>query len=324
MNNLFMGKSRLENKNIIYKILRKFSVIFIILASLFFAREEVSAQDEKKIFVCDEGLCFQANIEADNVGNTLNELRIKITDKDVVIPARDSKIYSGSKIIIMRAKKITITENGKTFETYTTSRSVEQVVWEQKSIKLEDDDITKPARNMTVADGMKITVIHVLLKEETVEKPINYKTVTNEDDSLSWRIKKVTQKGEKGINEIKYKVVYYDGKEISRKMLSQDVTKKPVEEVVTQGTYVKVGKAHTGQASWYAYTGTMSAANPWLPMGSYVKVTNKDNGKSVIVKINDRGPFGPGRIIDLDKVAFAKIADLGQGVANIKMEEIVN
>ena len=71
-------------------------------------------------------------------------------------------------------------------------------------------------------------------------------------------------------------------------------------------------------------TGTMSAANPWLPMGSYVKVTNKDNGKSVIVKINDRGPFGPNRIIDLDKVAFEKIASLGQGVANIKMEEITN
>ena len=55
-----------------------------------------------------------------------------------------------------------------------------------------------------------------------------------------------------------------------------------------------------------------------------VKVTNRANGKSVIVKINDRGPFGAGRIIDLDKVAFAKIADLGSGVVDVKMEEIVN
>ena len=68
----------------------------------------------------------------------------------------------------------------------------------------------------------------------------------------------------------------------------------------------------------------MSAANPWLPLGSYVKVTNLDNGKSVIVRINDRGPFGNGRIIDLDKVAFAKIASLGQGTARVKMEEILN
>jgi rare lipoprotein A len=59
-------------------------------------------------------------------------------------------------------------------------------------------------------------------------------------------------------------------------------------------------------------------------MGSYVKVTNTANGKSVIVKINDRGPFGGGRIIDLDKVAFQEIASLGQGVAQVKMEEITN
>jgi rare lipoprotein A len=97
-----------------------------------------------------------------------------------------------------------------------------------------------------------------------------------------------------------------------------------VPEIITQGTYVKLGKSHEGAASWYSYTGTLSAANPWLPLGSYVKVTNTSNGKSVIVKINDRGPFGPGRIIDLDKVAFEEIAPLGAGVVNIKMEEILN
>ena len=102
------------------------------------------------------------------------------------------------------------------------------------------------------------------------------------------------------------------------------MTKEPTKEIVTQGTYVKIGKSHRGAASWYAWTGTMAAANPWLPMGSYVRVTNMDNGKSVIVKINDRGPFVPGRIIDPDKVAFQKIASIGAGVINVKMEEITN
>ncbi len=314
-----------KNKKNICKKLRKVSVIFIILVALFLNVNEIFAQDNKKVItVCDDGLCFQANAEEETVGGVLNKLNIKIADRDLVVPAQDRKIYSGGKIVIMRTKKITIAEKGKTFDVYTTSRNVEQAVWEQKDINLLEDDITRPARNVALADGMKITVVHVILKEEVVEKSVNYKTITKEDDSLSWRIKKVTQKGEKGINEIKYKVVYHDGEEISRKMLEQNITKKPVDEIVTQGTYVKVGKAHTGGASWYAHTGTLSAANPWLPMGSYVKVTNKGNGKSVIVKINDRGPFGPGRIIDLDKVAFAKIADLGQGVVNVKMEEITN
>ncbi|PID52278.1 MAG: hypothetical protein CR972_03190 [Candidatus Moraniibacteriota bacterium] len=120
-----------------------------------------------------------------------------------------------------------------------------------------------------------------------------------------------------------YRIAYHNGKEVNREVLSEEITKEPVNKIIIQGTKVKLGKKHTGLCSWYAYTGTLSAANPWLPKGSYVKVTNKANGKSVIVQINDRGPFVPGRIIDLDKVAFEKIASLGAGVIDVKMEEII-
>ena len=171
---------------------------------------------------------------------------------------------------------------------------------------------------------MKIAVTHVLIKEEIKNVDIAFKTISSEDDKLGWRVKKVTQKGKAGRKEVKYKVVYNDGKEISRKILESSVTSDPTDEIVTQGTFVKIGKTHAGVASWYAFRGGLFAANPWLPMGSYVRVINQDNGKSVIVKINDRGPFGNGRIIDLDKVAFTQIASVGAGVANIKMEVIIN
>ena len=68
----------------------------------------------------------------------------------------------------------------------------------------------------------------------------------------------------------------------------------------------------------------LTAAHKSLPIGTLIKVTNLDNGKSVIVIINDRGPFVPGRIIDLDKVAFQKIASICAGVITVKMEEIAN
>ena len=57
--------------------------------------------------------------------------------------------------------------------------------------------------------------------------------------------------------------------------------------------------------------------------GTVMSVDRK-NGKSVIVVINDRGAFVPGHINDLDKVAFDKIASVGAGVINVKMEEIIN
>ena len=288
------------------------------------SEDSVSDERKKHIILFDDGMHFDMFTNAITVGELLQEKGIKLDAADVMLPNSDEKIYDGTKIIVQRVKKIKVIDGVKVYSFETNKRVIEDAIWQQKDINLGPDDITSPARNTLVKDGMEIKLTHVLIKEDEVSEAIPFTTVTNEDDSLSWRTKKVTQKGENGILKVKYRIVYHNGKEISRKILNKNREKEPVSEIVTQGTYVKTGKAHTGVASWYAFRGGLFAANPWLPMGSYVKVTNLDNGKSVIVKINDRGPFGNGRIIDLDKVAFAKIASLGAGVANVKMEEIAN
>ncbi len=66
----------------------------------------------------------------------------------------------------------------------------------------------------------------------------------------------------------------------------------------------------------YAYT----AAHRYLPFGTIVRVTNLENGKSVIVRINDRGPFKAGRIIDLSYAAAKKIGMIKKGVVKVKIE----
>ena len=64
----------------------------------------------------------------------------------------------------------------------------------------------------------------------------------------------------------------------------------------------------------------MVAAHKSLPFGTKVKVTNLNNGKEVIVKINDRGPFTKGRVIDLSYGAFSKIENPGKGITKVKLE----
>jgi rare lipoprotein A len=64
----------------------------------------------------------------------------------------------------------------------------------------------------------------------------------------------------------------------------------------------------------------LTAASRSLPLGSMVTVTNVKNGKSVDVKVNDRGPYVKGRIIDLSKKAAEKIGITGRGVAPVKVE----
>jgi rare lipoprotein A len=64
----------------------------------------------------------------------------------------------------------------------------------------------------------------------------------------------------------------------------------------------------------------LTAAHKTLPLGTRIKVTNVNNGKTVVVRINDRGPYVAGRCLDLSRAAFADIANLGAGTAEVRFQ----
>ena len=93
------------------------------------------------------------------------------------------------------------------------------------------------------------------------------------------------------------------------------------------------GAVQQGLASWYGRgRGTasgepfdkraMTAAHPWFPMNTRVRVTNQRNGRSVILRINDRGPFGAGRIIDVTEAAAEQLGMKEAGVVPVKVERL--
>lgn len=67
----------------------------------------------------------------------------------------------------------------------------------------------------------------------------------------------------------------------------------------------------------------MTAAHPTLPIPSYARVTNLVNGRTVVVRVNDRGPFFPGRIIDLSYTAASKLGYVENGQALVEVEAIM-
>lgn len=91
-----------------------------------------------------------------------------------------------------------------------------------------------------------------------------------------------------------------------------------------------------GKASWYGprFHGRktasgerfdqheLTAAHRSLPFGTRVKVTNLKNGRSVVVRINDRGPYAKGRLIDLSRAAAKQIGMLKSGVAQVRIERL--
>jgi rare lipoprotein A len=101
----------------------------------------------------------------------------------------------------------------------------------------------------------------------------------------------------------------------------------PGQQIATAGTQV-------GQASWYGpgfyggrtangevfRPGTYTAAHRWLPFGTRVRVTNLNNGLKAVVRINDRGPFSGGRIIDLAHGAASALGLTSSGIAQVRLE----
>src|SRR5262245_9759225 len=94
-------------------------------------------------------------------------------------------------------------------------------------------------------------------------------------------------------------------------------------------------QGQTGRASWYdleAKTASgeamdgeaLTAAHPSLPFGSKVRVANLDNGRSVVVRVNDRGPFSGGRIIDVSRAAAEKLGMIGSGAARVAVSPVDN
>ena len=110
----------------------------------------------------------------------------------------------------------------------------------------------------------------------------------------------------------------------------------PMGNEPSSGSYGQEGSSQVGIASWYgleehnrkAASGetfskyAFTAAHKTLPLGTVVRVTNLENGRDVIVKINDRGPFVAGRIIDLSHAPAKSIGMIQSGTVRVKVEVV--
>lgn len=111
-------------------------------------------------------------------------------------------------------------------------------------------------------------------------------------------------------------------------------TKKKTSTGATPRPSGPSGDLQTGIASWYGgkhhggptasgerfNKNSMTAAHRTLKIGTRVRVTRKKNGRTVVVRINDRGPYGKGRIIDLSEAAARELDMIDDGIAQVRVE----
>ncbi|MDO5651795.1 MAG: septal ring lytic transglycosylase RlpA family protein [Moraxella sp.] len=123
---------------------------------------------------------------------------------------------------------------------------------------------------------------------------------------------------------------------VSQSTLEQSNDKDVLSQLSAVASNTVSKFSQTGLASWYGRQfhgrktangerfdmNAMTAAHRSLPMNCYVRVTNKDNGKSVVVRINDRGPFHGNRVLDLSYGAAKAIGITQKGVGNVSIERV--
>jgi rare lipoprotein A len=133
-----------------------------------------------------------------------------------------------------------------------------------------------------------------------------------------------------------FTVLKSDNNEHNERILVEEFVPVTVKENTVNTSAVRLIDRGTLKASWYGpkfhgkFTANgevydqmaLTAAHKYLSFGTLLKITNPKNGKSVIVRINDRGPYIEGRELDLSKGAAIELGILAKGVARVKIQEI--
>ena len=288
-------------------------------------RAEVSDRIEvrraRDVVVILNGARSVERVTGRTVDEVLRELSVSPAGASV-LPARDSTVSEGEAIVVAQPVSTTVIHDG-TSQPVVTNVLTAGSLLRQLGIVLGPHDRVEPSIIASPAAG-PISVVRMSEAIETEQQPVAFGKVIEKTDQLDYGTKKLKMAGVPGLREKSYRVLYEDGRVKSRKLVSNKVVSPPKDEVVLQGTrkptVTTTSNSQTGKASWYRGISGMTAAHKTLPKGTLVKVTNLSNGKTVTVKIVDRGPYVEGWIIDLSEEAFSQVAATSTGVIPVRID----
>ncbi|WP_035294314.1 3D domain-containing protein [Clostridium sp. KNHs214] len=178
----------------------------------------------------------------------LADNNIRIENKDKINVSLGSEVKDGDKIQIKKAVKVKVDVDGKTLSIVTAEDTVEDML-DEEGIKVKKEDAVKPSMDDKITNGMNISITRVTSKLVKENQALDFTTVVKKDNNLEEGKKKVIQAGQKGEKIIATRVVYEDGKEVSRRVVSESVTKKPVQQMVAVGTMGVVRPSRGGGSS---------------------------------------------------------------------------
>lgn len=265
-------------KNSLVKNLKNYfsnspKVIFVVMLSCICIASAILSM-RKTIYISIDGKEKKYVTLSSSVSNVLKNEDITIGKKDKIKPSLSSKLKSGDKVSIKRAVDVKVAVDGKILNIKSAEDDVNKMVTAE-NIELENYDKVYPSRESKLSNGMyvKITRMKTELTKSTL--PIDFSTVYRSDDTIEKGTAKTIQEGQQGEKTIETRIVYEDGKVISKQVLSEVVDKQPVNKIVANGT-LGVITASRGGKMYYTKSLRMSATAYSASYGS----TGKNPGDS--------------------------------------------
>ena len=229
-------------------------------------------------------------------------------------------------LTLHRARPVTVVVKGKDHDVLTNAATVRQLL-SAMGIEPDGNDRVAPSLQTPLPHATRVRFDSVEFRWIRHLSPIPFAVHTTLTRRLAPGRVRIVHTGVEGALQRVYRVRLVNGHEVSTELVSTQAVREPVDGLRRVGAQPppppppprKPAASHerVGDASWYDHPG-LTAASPWLPFGTEVTVRNLENGKMVTVVINDRGPFG-GRIIDLSREAFSRIAPLFKGVCRVRI-----
>lgn len=320
-------------RNLVIVLLPVFALIASIWTGYQYFAE--TSQTNKVYTLTIDGVDYPMHCDEATVGECLAKEEIAVMENDYLFPNMTDTLVSGMQIIVRRAVPIIVINFVGEKTTLNTRGLLVSDVVSEIGITLKPTERVTPAMNTWITPNMEIRLLAE--REEKFERDVVLPFATKEkkDATLAYGKEVVEQAGENGKKSEQYRLVYSGDILKEKTLLKSETVKDPVDKIVRIGTKLPDNEQvlESGQASYYGssfegrrtasgqvlHMSELVAAHKTLPFGTLVKVTNTSNGKSVIVKIVDRGPYVSGRVIDLSTGAFAQIASLSSGVAAVRL-----
>lgn len=248
----------------------------------------------------------------------LDDKKIFLNPKDKIEPALTAHIVDKGTVSIKRAVPVVVNVDDKQLNIESAEDSIDSML-KAEGISLNDADKIAPDKNTQLSNGLTIDVVRVETKTFTENVAVEFKTVIQKDNSLPNTKTKTLQEGQNGEKQLVTNVVYENGKEVSRKTVSETVVKNSVDKVVAQGTLPTLSLSRGGDPVAYtkvinvkatAYYAVHGVGSTYTASGR--KAVRDPNGYSTIAVDPNVIPLGTKMYIEGYGLAIA--ADTGTAV----------